>query len=844
MADKKRKLTPFQQEQIDTAQKILEYKLASEANVVSILYQLPDLLYDISLNLDDFSNNVWKVYFAIINELVLTERKNVIDDVTVGLYLEKHPKLRLKYQEYGGWGTIQSSAEYVSIENFYGYLTELKKWKAVLQLCKKGFPVKDKLPEYADMTLEEIYDDFEIHLNNIFVNTNEDVQSYNVFDNMIDFVENLGEESQANFPFYDFDRLTEMTGGFNLNGNIYGLGAGSGCVDCDTEFFNGKTWKKIADYDKTDMVLQYNKDGTAELVYPLNYIRQKADYLWHFKTKYGIDQCLSDDHTVVYKTSMSGNRTEGRLATKKFSELRRLHEKATYGFKGKFYTSFNYFGEGIKLNDFWIRIMIAVFADGSYQKDKVTNPNSSIYKQVRFHLKKERKKERLEYLLKKANVEYRKVDSASKGYSDYYFITPFISKNFPDEWYNCNHRQMEIIADEVMLWDGCVKSKNTYTTTNKKDADFIQFVYSSLNYRASIVICNRIGQSYSVNGKEYIRKSIEYCVNYTSQNMVGISSNNKVPITKYKTVDGYEYCFTVPSHMLVLRRNNKIFITGNCGKSTLAFNFIIPTAIKTGQRTVFFINEEDEKKFKKELLVWTANNVFIGRKPKYLKYDPLYKYELRDGNFSQETKELLVDCAKWIEEQKDKRILTVIPLERYSAKIVIKLIKKYATAHDIRLFVLDTLKESFDAETNEIYKSMMRDMIALYDVVKPSAKNVGLLVTYQLGKSSLKMRHLTNNEIGQAKSILDVMSVNIMMRRPYDDEYEEGSKHLDCYYIPKGASKATKIQYKLKKDNHPMILFITKNRFGETDTKQIIAECDLGTNICKDVAYTNVPQDW
>lgn len=31
-------------------------------------------------------------------------------------------------------------------------------------------------------------------------------------------------------------------------------------------------------------------------------------------------------------------------------------------------------------------------------------------------------------------------------------------------------------------------------------------------------------------------------------------------ITEYKTKDGYKYCFTVPSGMLVLRRDNHIFI--------------------------------------------------------------------------------------------------------------------------------------------------------------------------------------------------------------------------------------------------------------------------------------------
>ena len=36
--------------------------------------------------------------------------------------------------------------------------------------------------------------------------------------------------------------------------------------------------------------------------------------------------------------------------------------------------------------------------------------------------------------------------------------------------------------------------------------------------------------------------------------------------------DGYDYCFSVPSSMLVLRRNNEIFITGNCGSlHVLAF---------------------------------------------------------------------------------------------------------------------------------------------------------------------------------------------------------------------------------------------------------------------------------
>ena len=98
MAEKNQvKLTAFEQETIDAAKKVLEFKIASEANVVSILYKNPDEIYNTNLTIDDFSNNVWRVYFEIAHEIILTEKKNTLDDITVGIYLEKHPKLKAKY---------------------------------------------------------------------------------------------------------------------------------------------------------------------------------------------------------------------------------------------------------------------------------------------------------------------------------------------------------------------------------------------------------------------------------------------------------------------------------------------------------------------------------------------------------------------------------------------------------------------------------------------------------------------------------------------------------------------------------------------------------------------------
>ena len=82
-----------------------------------------------------------------------------------------------------------------------------------------------------------------------------------------------------------------------------------GCVDKDTEYFDGTRWKKISDFSIGDKVLQYNKDGRAELVTPTRYIKVPCDKFYHMRTEHGIDQMLSPEHTVVYVTS-KGNLAE------------------------------------------------------------------------------------------------------------------------------------------------------------------------------------------------------------------------------------------------------------------------------------------------------------------------------------------------------------------------------------------------------------------------------------------------------------------------------------------------------------------------------------------------------
>ena len=493
-----KKLSPYQEEVLKCAKQIKEYKVVAEANIVAILYKQPELIFDYTLQLEDFSENVWRVYWQIANDIVIVEKKSVLDDMTVGLYLEKHSKLKQKYEEYGGYETISKAKEYIKVENISGYVKELHKWKTVLDMLKNGFPVQNRIKDFCDMSLDSIYEEYEAMINHIFVNAVRDVISYNACEGINEFIDELNEGKSVGLPLRNCEILNKEISGFNCDGNIYGLGANSGV-----------------------------------------------------------------------------------------------------------------------------------------------------------------------------------------------------------------------------------------------------------------------------------------------------------------------------------------------GKSTAVMNYIIPSILQYDEKVVFFINEEDQTKVQRELVIWVANNIF--------KFD-LHKYKLRDGNFNEETMDMLRKVARWIEEKKERQNIMIVPLERYSVNIVIKLIKKYASL-GVKYFVLDTLKESFDAKTDEIYKSLTRDMVKLYDVIKPTAKNVGLFITYQLGKASIKMRYLTNNEIGLGKSIVDVMSVNLMIRRPFEDEFE-GGRHEIIGYRFEGKNGKSKIPFKLKKEKHYMITFIPKNRFGQTDAFQIISEFDFSANTNKDIGICNIVQDW
>ena len=322
------------------------------------------------------------------------------------------------------------------------------------------------------------------------------------------------------------------------------------CVDDETEYFNGYEWKSIKDYVHTDQVLQYNFDGTASLVYPMDYIHFESDEPFYSYDSYNTHQCLTGDHTIVYRNRV--NETSELERNVRFIKVKDI---LGADFRGRIPTCFIKYGK-VHVNENILRLAIAVQADGSRMYKSVKEP---FRWKARFS--KKHKIERFKEILEQCGIKYTLFEDTSNshrgtGYNDrweFHFSSEELCnifdehKEFPKIWYDLDKESKEVFLDEIFFWDG--SHGDTYISTNKNNAELVYYLINSSGYSAKIK-CD-------VRSKKNVKPC--YYVSKKFYKATGFDKNWEIVDKKDK------YCFTVSSHMLVLRRRGQTFITGNCG---------------------------------------------------------------------------------------------------------------------------------------------------------------------------------------------------------------------------------------------------------------------------------------
>lgn len=401
---------------------------------------------------------------------------------------------------------------------------------------------------------------------------------------------------KIDFPDYAF-KLNEMLAGGIPLGYIVNIVAG--CVDKDTEFLSQNGWKKISEYLDDDLVGQYDtKNDRMSFVIPDNYIKLPCSEFLQFKHRYGLDQVLSEEHRVlVYNPVRKLKEKFYYLSAKELKEKYfDVKKSGDYYFKTTFQYDSN---SSLNISEGELRLQVAVMADGRIRSNDKRN-----IAEMRFV--KKRKYDRLIALCKRFSLEYKdlgkKPNSKYKQGFDYNVIVypKFSDKSFDIKYYNCSSKQHDIILDELYHWDGHLKDLS-YGSVHKSDVDFIQFILATKNIRSIVTedkpneLCPNRMYKYT-NSFFRVRRANE------RRSYVGFSPKTSSCVS-VASEDGFKYCFTVPTGNLVLRRNGRIFITGNSGsgKSSIINDFVRHRIYKKDFLCGVVSSEADEAEYGENL---------------------------------------------------------------------------------------------------------------------------------------------------------------------------------------------------------------------------------------------------
>lgn len=315
---------------------------------------------------------------------------------------------------------------------------------------------------------------------------------------------------------------------------------GGGCVDSDTEYLSDNGWKKISEYDG-GKVGQLTDNLELEMVKPEQYIDTYHDEIYEISTEKTTNMVLSENHNVLYRTS------KGNLQKKSLKQILEKSSKTKKGSHIDIPMTFTYnFANGkvCKYLEDWARIVVAHCADGSVIKKGSKKWN------CRIRVKKQYKIDRLRMLFSKYPDLYEE-RKYSDGYSYFYYYLEDTSKLLSEQFSKPDNKTAKILSEEVLKWYGSEKYKE-YRTTKKEDADFIQFILSGITGKAHSICIHKKNNGH----KEcYVVRETKK----TYSNPFRKIGKNKIEKKEPQKM----YCFTVPSGMLLLRRNNYIFCTGN-----------------------------------------------------------------------------------------------------------------------------------------------------------------------------------------------------------------------------------------------------------------------------------------
>ena len=321
---------------------------------------------------------------------------------------------------------------------------------------------------------------------------------------------------------------------------VRGIKGPIGCTDADTEYLSPTGWRRIGDYDG-GLVAQWSPDGALRFVEP-DYVEGPCEELILFENTNSVSMCVSPNHRMpLYDW-------KGDFCVK---TAERVEQKPSRHVVPTAFTPTTSLG----LSDLDIRLRVMIAADGCYPKAG---------KQAVVCVRKERKKDRVRHLLTACGIPFKETGRIGRPTETFFtFDRPLFAKPLHESanWYQASREELAVLLDEMSYWDGLFDHEEIrFHTSKKEEADAVQFAAHA---------CGRCAHIRITEYKEAAWADC-YCVSVTtegSNKRVTVLRGDNLQISRVRPTDGRQYCFTVPSSFWLARREGKIFVTGNSGKS-------------------------------------------------------------------------------------------------------------------------------------------------------------------------------------------------------------------------------------------------------------------------------------
>lgn len=353
--------------------------------------------------------------------------------------------------------------------------------------------------------------------------------------------------------------------------------ASKACFSADTEILTARGWVRFDEYDGETPVAQFSLEGfeynpprspgnrwtrsrkrrclgigKIDFVRPLAFRSFEDRELVHYADR-NVDLLVTPDHEVIWIDS------SGRPRKLRADEINSGNVR--YFIAAGFYEK-----ENFALNEAETRVLAMAVADGSFKRQKGC---------LSFGFSKSRKIERCRSLLKACGVEFKEAvySNGNHGRATHFIISDreFVSKLLR---YVSEDKDLRVEAildlnplwylDEAKHWDSCIVHKGkrgervVFSTTRRQTADVMQMMAAL----AGVPSVLRVDED--PRYMDYKIYTLSYLLPFSPHPLWRQGAKKKGKLFEAVPGEHRVYCVQVPSGAIVVRRNGKVVVCGNC----------------------------------------------------------------------------------------------------------------------------------------------------------------------------------------------------------------------------------------------------------------------------------------